>query len=317
MNDDTGLMPPAASSIASQTDLLFLSLTAFSGLMVVIFLTLIVFFAIRYRKGTQVDRSHAPTHARGLEAAWTIAPLMVFLGLFVWGARDYAALYRPPHDATPMFVVAKQWMWKAEHPNGRREINELHVPLGKPVRLLMTSQDVIHSFFVPAFRIKQDVVPGRYNIVWFQATREGEYRLLCAEYCGTDHALMTGRIVVMPPERYARWLEEGDATVGTSQRGFALMREHGCTGCHSANSTVHAPELAGLLGRVVHLQSGRSLIADETYVRDSIIEPQKDIVAGYEPIMPSFKGRIPEEDIMAIIEYLRVMPSESDGASRS
>lgn len=299
------ILPPAASSIAARADLLFYALTGFSGLMAVIFIGLIAIFVIRYRKGSRIERGNAPTHARGLEAAWTIAPLLVFLGLFFWAAYDYAGLFRPPRDATPIFVVAKQWMWKAEHLNGRREINELHVPLGRPVRLVMASQDVIHSFFVPAFRVKQDVVPGRYNSLWFKATQEGEYPLLCAEFCGTDHAAMTGRIVVMSPERYARWLVAGHVTPAMAQRGYALFREHGCIGCHSARSTVHAPDLTNLLGRVVHLEDGASLAADETYVRDSILEPQKHIVAGFAPIMPSFRGQLNEEDIMAIIEYIR------------
>lgn len=305
MNDSFTLLGPSASDAASRTDTLYLVLVGFSSLMAGIFVCLIVWFCFRYRKGSPASRSNAPTHARGLEAAWTIAPLLVFLGIFVWAARYYAEMYRPPMDAMPVFVVGKQWVWKIEHGNGRREINELHVPIDTPVKLIMTSQDVIHSFFVPAFREKQDVVPGRYNTLWFKANREGVYHLLCAEYCGTDHSSMIGRIIVMQPQRYARWLEEGASRPGIAGQGYLLARDHGCMGCHGPGSTVHAPPLAGLMGRTVHLQDGTTLVADEAYIRDSIVEPQKQLVAGYAAIMPSFKKQLDEEDLMAIIEYIR------------
>lgn len=305
MSEGLRLLPPSASAAARGTDVLFFTLVGFSIALATIFIALIIVFGYRYRKAARVDRSNPPSHARGLEAAWTIVPLLVFMVLFAWAARDYIVQLRAPENALRVFLVAKQWMWKVEHPNGRREINELHIPIDTPVELVLTSQDVIHSFFVPAFRNKRDVVPGRYSAIWFQADRPGEYLLLCAEYCGTDHSRMRGRVVAMPPEDYARWQEEGTGSPGLAERGFALFRKHGCIGCHAVDSTVHAPELAGLLGRRVHLSDGRSIVADETYVRDSIIEPHKDIVAGFEPIMPSFKGQLNEEDIMAIIEYLR------------
>lgn len=302
------IFPVAASEAAHRTDLLYFALLGLSGLMMVILMTLIIWFSVRYRRNSKANRHNPPTDAKGVEIAWTVAPIFLFLFLFVWAARDFSALYRPPPDAMPVFVVARQWMWKVQHPNGRREINELHIPSGRPVRLQMTSQDVIHSFSVPAFRVKQDVVPGRYTSLWFEANKEGEYHLFCAEYCGTDHAMMKGRVVVMAPEAYAQWLEQGNTEVGISRRGFALFREHGCTGCHSAVSTVHAPDLTNLLGRTVHFQDGTSRVADETYIHDSIVEPDKRIVAGYGNIMPSFKGQLDEEDIMAIIEYLRAAP---------
>lgn len=310
MRSGFALFPPAATQTAQRTDLLYFSLLALAGLVTVALVTLIIVFCVRYRRGSKADRSHAPTDNTRLEQVWTLTPFLGFVVLFVWAAHDFVRLYQPPRDAMPIFIVARQWMWKAEHTNGRREINELHVPAGRPVRLLMASQDAIHSFFVPAFRIKQDVVPGRFTALWFKADQEGDYSLFCAEYCGTDHARMVGRIRVMAPEDYSRWLDEGHVQTGVAQRGFALFRRHGCAGCHSANSTVHAPDLTGLLGRRVHLQSGGSLIADETYIYDSIIEPDKHIVAGYDNIMPSFKGQLDEEDIMAIMEYLRVMPGD-------
>lgn len=316
MNSGFSLFPAEASITARQTDMLYFALVGFASLITLIIMALIVWFSIRYRKGSKASRRNAPTDAKAAELAWTVAPLLVFLGLFVWAARDFIRLYQPPEDALSVFVVARQWMWKVEHPNGKREIDELHVPVGQPVRLLMTSQDAIHSFYVPAFRIKQDVVPGRYTALWFEATQEGEYHLFCAEYCGTNHARMTGRVKVMSAQAYADWLDAGSSGPGIAERGFALFRQHGCSGCHNAKSSVHAPELSGLLGRRVHLANGGSLIADETYIYDSITEPDKHIVAGYESIMPSFKGQLDEEEIMAIIEYLRVMPMEETPGGR-
>jgi cytochrome c oxidase subunit 2 len=262
-------------------------------------------FSIRYRAGSDADRTHVPRQGLPVEIAWTVIPLLLFLGIYAWGAVDYVKLYRAPDNAMSVFVVAKQWMWEAEHKNGRREIGQLHVPLGRPVRLVMTSQDVIHSFFVPDFRVKQDVVPGRYTSIVFTPSRAGEYRLYCAEYCGTEHSRMLGTIVVMRPAAFAQWLQAGPRQPGMAARGYQLYRRYGCSGCHDPGSSVHAPDLTGLLGRRVHLADGRALTADEPYIRDSILQPAKDVVAGYTPIMPSFAGQIGEEDILDIIEYIR------------
>ncbi len=305
MNATYSWLPVAASTNAARLDYLFYSLVGIAVLMAVTLTTLAVVFCIRYRRGAHVDRSCAPDHANGLEWTWTIAPMMAFIGLFVWGAYDYATLTRPPAGAMPVYVVAKQWVWTLEHENGIREIDELHVPVGQPVRLLMTSQDVIHSFYVPAFRIKQDVVPGRYTALWFTATKAGTYHLLCAEFCGTDHASMGGGIVAMPPEQYRQWLVQGKNAPDLAQRGYALFREHGCAGCHDPRSSVHAPDLNNLFGRRVFLQDGRVVVADENYIRDSILEPAKDVVAGYPPVMPSFAGQFSESDLMALIQFLR------------
>jgi cytochrome c oxidase subunit 2 len=304
---DTGFhwLPASASDAATRTDVLFFSVLAVTGTVAIAIFIVIVWFAIRYRKGSSADRSAPPTRNLALEAAWIAIPLALFLAVCAWAAYDYADLYRAPADAMPVYVVGKQWMWRLQHANGRREIDELHVPLGRPVRLFMTSQDVIHSFYVPALRIKQDVVPGRYTSIWFKPTVTGEYRMLCAEYCGTHHAGMNGRVVVMQPAEFARWLEDGTQVPGLAARGFELFRQYGCSGCHDPGSSVHAPDLRGVLGRTIHLSDGRTLVADEGYVRDSILLPRKDIVAGFEPIMPSFAGQIGEEDVAAIIQYLR------------
>lgn len=207
--------------------------------------------------------------------------------------------------ATDLFIVAKQWMWTAQHGTGQREIDELHVPAGQPLRLVMTSQDAIHSFFVPAFRVKQDVLPGRYTELWFTPTVAGRFHLFCAEYCGTDHARMGGDIVVLSPAEFARWLATGAPRAGMVARGEALFRAHGCSGCHGAQATVHAPDLAGLYGRPVPLADGTLVVADERYLRDAILLPQREIAAGYPPIMPSYAGRIDDEDLFDLIAYLR------------
>ena len=304
----------AASSIADRNDSLFIAMLVLCGSVAVAIAVAVVGFCIRYRAGSSADRSQPPSGARALELAWTITPLLIFVAVFFLAAKAFVEMHRPPADALPVYVVGKQWMWTLQHRNGRREINELHVPLGQPVRLVMTSQDVIHSFYVPAFRLKQDVVPGRYTSLWFTATQLGDFHLFCSEYCGTEHPAMLGRVVVMEPAAFARWLAAGSSVPGLAQQGFALFREHGCSGCHAAGSTVHAPSLDGLLGSTVHLQDGRSLVADESYIRDSILAPDKDVVAGFAPVMPSFAGQLSEEQIEALIAYLR-STGETTGAS--
>jgi cytochrome c oxidase subunit 2 len=298
-------LPLDAAASASRLDNLALCLLLLTGAVALVLLALMIGFSIRYRAGSNADRTHVPKKGLPLEIAWTVIPLLLFLGVYAWGAIDYVKLYQAPDDAMPVFVVAKQWMWEAEHASGRREIGELHLPLGRPVRMVMTSQDVIHSFFVPDFRVKQDVLPGRYTSIAFTPSRTGEYRLYCAEFCGTEHAMMLGRIVVMRPAEFARWLDAGPHQPGMAARGYELYRRYGCSGCHDPGSSVHAPDLTGLLGRRVHLADGRELTADGPYVRDSILLPQKDVVAGYASIMPSFAGQVGEEDILAIIEYIR------------
>ena len=304
MSSGLHLLGAAASTQAHRTDAIFLAMVLLCGGVALVLLVLVVFFAIRYRRGSRVDRT-PPRELRGVEIAWTVAPLLVFFGIFGWAARDFVTMADPPADALPISVVAKQWMWKLQHRNGRREINELHVPLGEPVVATMTSEDVIHSFFIPAFRIKQDVVPGRYTRLWFTATQLGEFPLFCSEYCGSEHSQMIGRVVVMTPADYGRWLASGPAQPSTAQYGFALFRQLGCSGCHDARSTVHAPLLDGVYGRTTHLQDGRAVVADANYLRDSILVPGKDVVAGFAPVMPSYAGQVSEEDIAALIAYLQ------------
>lgn len=304
---------PRASTAAGAYEHLFTAMVLLCGTVALTVCLTVIVFAVRFRHGRAGERHRPRRQLRWVEVLWTSTPLLLFIGIFAWSARDYLAMYRPPAGALPVAVVAKQWMWKLQHRNGRREINELHVPLGQPVVLTMTSQDVIHSFFAPAFRLKQDVLPGRYTSLWFTATRAGEFRLFCAEYCGSEHSQMTGRIVVMRPADFSRWLAQGPAQPDLAQYGFALFRKLGCSGCHDARSTVHAPLLYGLAGRVVHLQDGRTVVADDNYLRDSIVAPRKDVVAGFAPVMPSFAGQVSEEDILALLAYLR--SADHDGGT--
>jgi cytochrome c oxidase subunit II len=299
------IWPTLASSYAHQVDEVFIGLLIVTGLVLLLVTGLLITFSVRYRRGSDADRSDRVKKSWHWEVGWTTATFVGFLGLFAWGADLYEFAYTAPADATDVFVVGKQWMWKMEHPDGQREINELHVPLGRPIRLVMTSQDVIHSFFVPALRIKHDVLPGRYETLWFEATKIGEFPINCAEYCGTDHSYMKGRVVVMEPADYERWLQAGKPAGSLAQQGEALFRQFGCSGCHSDRSKVHAPPLEGLFGRPVPLQDGRIVTADERYIRDSILLPKREIAAGYLPLMPSFAGQIDEDDVLKLIAYIK------------
>jgi cytochrome c oxidase subunit 2 len=304
------LHPDRASSLALHVDILLYAWLALAGVVTVAVLFLIVWFAVKYRHGSGANRALPPDAAlrrrnHRIEAAWIVTPLLLFMVMFGWAAVLYYAHAAAPANATEIYVVGKQWMWKLEHVGGQREIDELHVPVGRPVKLIMTSQDVIHSFFMPVFRIKQDVLPGRYTMLWFTATRPGDYHLFCSQYCGTEHAQMIGHVVVMEPAAFERWLESGNASQSMAHEGAARFRQYGCSGCHGPSASVHAPKLEGLFGRRVQLADGTSTIADERYIHDSVMLPRKDVVAGYEPIMPSFQWQIAEDDLLDIVEYIK------------
>ncbi len=297
--------PEQASTMAKRVDALYAFLVSVSGFFAVLIAVLVVTFAIRYRRRSPGDRP-APIHGSlRLELLWTVIPFGLAMVMFSWGASVYVSMARPPDDALTVFVVGKQWMWKLQHVEGRREINELHVPVGRAVRLTMTSEDVIHSFFVPAFRIKQDVIPGRYTTAWFEATKPGTYHLFCAEYCGTQHSGMIGQVVVMEPAEYQAWLSGGAPTGSMASKGAALFEQLGCITCHRGDSGGRGPQLAGVFGKPVRLQNGESVVADESYLRESILNPQAKIVAGFQPIMPTFKGLVSEEGIMQLIAYIK------------
>jgi len=296
---------PGDSVHASDVDLLFAGLMAVSLLVLTLLFFLLLTFSIRYRAGSNADRDHRIKKSWHWEVGWTAATLAGFLALFVWGAHLYFDAYGAHSGALQVYIVAKQWMWKAQHPGGQREINELHLPVAQPIQLIMASQDVIHSFFMPAFRIKRDVVPGRYATLSFEAERTGIYRLFCAEFCGTDHSRMTGRIVVLTKTEYESWLAQQSVEGTLASEGANLFRQLGCSGCHAAGSTVRAPPLEGLYGRPVPLQSGAVVIADDKYIRDSILLPRAQIAAGYEPLMPSFSGKVTEDDLIRLIAYIK------------
>jgi cytochrome c oxidase subunit II len=309
------LWPERASTLAGNVDALFIFLLIVSGLMTLLIFVLIVFFAarFRYRPGVRAEQIEGSTP---LELTWSIIPMFVFMAVFFWGAVVYFKERTPPRDATEVYVVAKQWMWKLEHAEGQREINQLHVPVGRDVKMIMTSQDVIHSFFVPAFRIKQDVLPGRYTTAWFRATKPGTYHLFCAEYCGTQHSGMIGSVVVMEPAQYEAWMSAGPSGP-LSATGEKIFAELGCVTCHRSDAQGRGPNLQGLFGKPVQLEDGRVVTADENYVRESILDPGTKIANGYKPVMPTFQGLLNEEQLNALVAYVKslstVKPGETSG----
>jgi cytochrome c oxidase subunit 2 len=331
MFEKLGLFPPSAATHAGKVDALYLFLIGLSGFFALLIATTIIVFAIRFRRRSETDRPAPIEGSLALELTWTLIPFCLTMVIFFWSARVFVSLRTPPRNAVEMFVVGKQWMWKVQHLEGRREINELHVPTGQPVKLTLTSEDVIHSFYVPAFRIKQDAVPGRYTDEWFEATTPGTYHLFCAEFCGTWHSRMIGQIVVMDPADYQAWLATGTSGTGSAasaaqsdtsvaEAGAALFTKLGCATCHRAESGALGPALGGIVGTKVPLQSGESVEVDDAYLRESILNPQAKIVAGFPPVMPTFKGQVSEEDLLQLITYiktLRASPGAGDAHRES
>jgi cytochrome c oxidase subunit 2 len=299
------LWPDAASAHAGAVDHLVIAFTVLMVALTAPVFVLIVVFAVRYRRGKAADRSHPVNRNVWLEVSWAAIPFLLTLFFFVWAAWLYFDLRHPPANAMEIDVVAKRWMWKFQHPEGQREIDDLHVPAGQSVKLTMTSEDVIHSLFVPALRVKQDVLPGRYTTLWFDADRPGSYPLECTQFCGTDHSLMRGRLVVMAGQDYARWLSGTQAGDTLAAEGGALFRSLGCSGCHAPGATVHAPRLEGLYGEPVPLQDGTFATADEQYIRDSILEPNSRIAVGYPPIMPTFRNLVDEAEVQQLVAYIK------------
>lgn len=314
-NEGLVLLPDSAASIAPSVDLVFYALTAATFLILLTLTALILYYSIRYRAGSAADRTGEANHRlrHWIEIGWTVPTLLIFLGFFGWAATVFLDAYRSPEDAVPVDVIAKQWMWKVQHRNGAREINELHIPVGQKIRLRMTSQDVIHSFYVPAFRTKRDVLPERYTTFWFEATEPGTYSLFCTEFCGVDHSRMRGRVVVMEADDYERWLSRQSTPEAPVAQGRALFTSYGCAGCHSPGSEVRAPPLGGIFGRPVQFAGGGAGIADDDYIRDSILLPRKHVVAGYQPVMPSFQGQVSEADILALVAYIKSLSEDDDG----
>ena len=286
-------------------DLLFAGLLLTSAFVLGLLFFLLILFCTRYRASNPIDRGNQTNKSWHWEVSWTAASLVCFLGLFYWGAVIYFQIYRTSSDELSVFIVAKQWMWKVQHAGGQSEINELHIPVNRPIRLVMASQDVIHSFFIPALRLKHDVVPGRYQDLEITAQIPGRYHLFCAEYCGTKHSGMTGQVVAMEAADYAAWLAQQGPLSPLSQEGGALFRELGCSGCHGRGSKVRAPPLEGLYGKPVPLADGNLVVADEKYIRDSILLPRSQIAAGYAPLMPSYEGKVTEEQLLRLVAYIK------------
>src|SRR3954464_14398919 len=314
---DLPLFPVAASKQADQIDALYWFITIVSAVMTVLIFACIIVFAWKYQRRTHVE----PTQIEGstaLELTWSILPFLVMLVMFGWGAQLYFAAQNPPKDAMEVFVTGKQWMWKVQYPDGSREIDALHVPVGQPVKLTLASEDVIHSFSIPAFRVRHDVVPGHYASLWFTASKPGRYRLFCTEYCGLLHSGMVGWVNVMQDREYADWMSGGGTGGSLAQQGESLFAQFGCSTCHLNDQQGRCPVLRGLYNKPVQLADGSTVMADDAYIRESILDPNAKIAAGFEPnVMPHFKGQISEENVIQLIAYVKSLspstPSSQQG----
>jgi cytochrome c oxidase subunit II len=303
----TPLFPQQASTMAARVDALYFFLIAVSTFFSALIAGLIVYYAVRYRRRSPDAIGTSIHGGLLLELTWTIVPFLITMVIFVWGASVFFAMSRPPDETLNVYVVGKQWMWKFQHLDGQREINELHVPVGRAVKLIMTSEDVIHDVFVPAFRIKADVLPGRYTNIWFQATTPGRYHLFCAEYCGTRHSGMTGEVVVMEPTEYQAWLSGGSGEGSLASAGEKLFQDLACNTCHRSDTQGRGPVLQDLFGKTQTLQGGETIVVDEAYLRESILNPAARITANFQPIMPAFQGLVSEEQLLELIEYLKAL----------
>lgn len=310
------LFPDEASTVAGRVDHLYIFLLSVTAFFSVLIFSLVFVFAIRYRRR---DDSEVPRPLRGnlgLEILWSVVPLVIVMVSFAWGASVFFEIKRVPEGTRNVFVTGKQWMWIIQHPEGKREVNQLHVPVGQPVKLTMISEDVIHDFFIPAFRVKMDVLPGRYTTMWFEPTRVGRYHLFCAEYCGTKHSQMIGEVVVMSPVDFENWLTGGEASLTLAERGQKLFGRLACHTCHSvpqypAQPGARGPPLIGVFGSEVSLKGGERVRADEAYLRESILDPQARVVDGYEPVMPTYRGQISEEQLLQVLAYIKSLSPEN------
>lgn len=311
----TQLLPQQASTMASRVDALYFFLVALTAFFTIVISAVVVYFALKYRRKAR-EEAGVPIHGNLLlEATWTGIPLLIVLFIFGWSASIFFSMARPPADTLDIYVVGKQWMWRFQHPSGPSEVNELHVPVGVNVKLTMTSQDVIHNLYVPDFRLKADVLPGRYTRLWFNATKTGRYRLFCAEYCGTNHSGMGGWVEVMEPAAYQAWLAGGTGQGTMAQAGEKLFNDLACATCHKRDTTGRGPTLFGLYGKAVSLEGGGSVEADEAYIRESIVNPRTKMVAGFQPLMPTFQGLVSEEGLLQIIEYIKSLNTAESNAT--
>jgi len=314
MRSQLPLFPEQASTLAGQVDALYFFLIGVSVFFSLLIAGLVIYFAVKYRRRSETEAPPEPAApAVTLEIVWSVIPLAISMIIFAWSASVFFKINRPPDDALEVYVVAQQWMWKLQHMEGQREINELHIPLGRAVRLKMTSEDVIHSFYVPAFRVKQDVLPGRYTQMWFHPTKPGKYHLFCAEYCGTKHSGMIGWVYVMAPQDYEAWLSGGTGEGTLAARGDKLFQDLACTNCHKADGSGRGPSLEGIYGKTVELEGGQKAVVNDDYLRESILSPQAKIAKGYQPVMPTFQGLVSEEQLLQLIEYVKSLQTQKVG----
>jgi len=307
------IVPDQASTIAHGVDYLYYFLTAIDLFFTAVIFLIIFYFALRYRRRSEQEQPQQIEGSIPLEIAWTLIPLGLVVVVFLWGTSLFIRNSRPPAASTEIFVVGKQWMWKLQHPEGVEEINELHVPVNQPIKLTMTSEDVIHDFSVPAFRVKKDVVPGMYTSLWFQATKTGRFDLYCDQYCGTNHSLMKGEVIVMEPTEYEQWLSGGIRGGTMAQSGAKLYDQLACITCHG---TGKGPPLKGIYGKPVKLAGGNTVVADDAYLRESVLYPSAKIVEGYPPIMPTYKGQVTEEQLLQLIAYIKSLTPQEGKASK-
>ncbi|HZL25542.1 MAG TPA: cytochrome c oxidase subunit II [Acidobacteriaceae bacterium] len=302
----SALFPPEASTIAPSMDALYFFLLLLTVIGLLLVGGLIFGFSLRYRR----SRNPVATQIEGstlMEATWTIIPLALFLVCFVWGALLYFRIYNPPANSMNIYIVGKQWMWKAEHPGGQHEINSLHIPIGRPIQLTMISQDVFHSFSIPDFRVKREVIPGRYTTVWFNATDVGTYHLFCTQYCGTQHSGMIGEVTAMTPADYEKWSQQSTSGMSLAQNGERLYASMGCNACHNGSATARGPNLAGVYGSKLTLTNGSEVLVNEAYLRDAILNPSEHVTAGFAPIMPTYQGQISEDGLIDLVEYIKTL----------
>lgn len=307
------LFPEQASTLAPSVDNLYFFIVAVTAFFAVVTSVAVVWFAVRYRTNDPLAVGARITGSIPLELAWSLIPFVISVVIFAWAADVYFDLHRPPDQTLEIYSTGKRWMWKFQHLDGKSEINELHVPAGRPVKVTFTSEDVLHSLFMPAFRVKADAIPGRYSSIWFTATRPGEYHIFCAEYCGTKHSGMVGRVIVMEPAAYQQWL--AGATEGPlSARGERLFNDLACNTCHLPDGSGRGPSLVNKFGSQEVLANGSVVTVDEGYIRESILQPQAKLVAGYQPLMPTFQGLVDEQSVLALIEYIRSLQAAPGAA---
>ena len=300
------LLPEQASTFAEKVDPLFWALAIFLFIFATGVTLVVLYLGLKYKQQPGSERRSVHIENLWLELTWTAIPVVIAISIFAWGAVIYYDFATIPKNAIEVSVIGKQWMWKVQHANGIREVNQLHVPVNRPVKLVMQSQDVIHSFYIPAFRVKQDVLPGRYTQMWFEATKTGEFPLFCAEYCGTEHSTMGGTVIVMEPQEYEEWLNTG-APATPMAEGEALFNQLGCATCHLTGDTTRGPDLRGLYGSQVALRGGESVLADDEYLRESIMTPFAKVVEGYAPLMPSYGMQINEEQVTQLVTYIKTL----------